>query len=564
MLENLFGDIIEKREESVDMDKEKRVRVSSDNKKIIDISGECCHWFIETSIDAMGVRLDHKFVYCNLAMMKLLGAKSKHELIGRSIFDFIATDQIDMVRKRVCESAKTDRPLSFIEEKLKRLDGKPVIVEASSMNINYFGKPAVMCVFHDITARKQIEQALINSEQRYRRLMENANDAIFLADVETGKLVDCNNKAEQLLGIPRKEILGASYKKLHPRDILKDVEEAFHIFAKGGHGQLDTLVKKNDGTTVWVSISGAAFELEGKKYALGLFRDITKRKNIEEALKESEERYSSFARNFRGIAFQGDMDFKPDFFHGAVEKMTGYTEEDFLTGKQRWDHIVFHEDLARIKDSVDKLKSIPHFTAEREYRIVCKDKKIRWVHESVQNICDESGRPVKVQGSVYDIDDQKRFEIALEESEIRLREQKNVLERKNAALEELLERIEVEKKKIKTQVVSNVNTLLVPVLERMRRKKTYSTKYIDLVEQNLKGLVSNFGLKISNEHLRLSPREVEVCNMIKSGFKTKEISGALNISSQTVDRHRNNIRKKLGIVKKEINLVSFLQHQNFP
>jgi DNA-binding NarL/FixJ family response regulator len=120
----------------------------------------------------------------------------------------------------------------------------------------------------------------------------------------------------------------------------------------------------------------------------------------------------------------------------------------------------------------------------------------------------------------------------------------------------------VEKKKIKAQVVSNVNTLLVPVLERMRRQKTYSRKYIDLVEQNLKGLASGFGLKISQESLRLSPREVEICNMIKSGFKTKEISGSLNISQQTVDRHRNNIRKKLGIVKKEINLVSFLQKQH--
>jgi PAS domain S-box-containing protein len=495
-------------------------------------------------------------------MARLLGAKSKHELMGRSIFDFVAPDHIEMVRKRICESAKRDGPLSFIEEKLKRLDGRTVIVEASSMHVNYYGKPAVLCIFHDITARKKTEQKLVNSEQRYRSLMENANDAIFLADVETGKLVDCNNKAEELLGISRKEILGSSYKKLHPREILKDVEAAFHIFAEGGNGQLDTLVKKNDGTTFWVSISGAAFELEGKKYALGLFRDITQRKKAEEALKASEERYHSFTRNFRGIAYQGDMDFKPEFFHGAVEKMTGYTEEEFLAGKPRWDHIIFHEDFAGIKDSIDSLKSIPHFAAELEYRIVRKDKKTRWVHENIQNICDESGRPVKVQGSVYDIDAQKKFEIALEESEIRLLEQKNALERKNAALEELLERIEVEKKKIKTQVVSNVNTLLVPVLERMRRQKTYSKKYIDLVEQNLKGLVSGFGLKISHENLKLSPREVEISNMIKSGFKTKEISGALNISQQTVDRHRNNIRKKLGIVKKEINLVSFLQKQH--
>lgn len=160
-----------------------------------------------------------------------------------------------------------------------------------------------------------------------------------------------------------------------------------------------------------------------------------------------------------------------------------------------------------------------------------------------------------------DITDRKKKEIELRDSEAKLREQKNILEQKNAALRELIEQIEIEKKIIKDQVSANVEELLLPLFKKIKMQNE-DNKYMELLEHNLRNMTSSFGIKITDVHLRLSPREIEICNMIKSGFTNKEISGLLNIAYKTAERHRNNIRKKVGIVNEDINLTTFLMAQS--
>ncbi|MGA1840842.1 MAG: PAS domain S-box protein [bacterium] len=149
-------------------------------------------------------------------------------------------------------------------------------------------------------------------------------------------------------------------------------------------------------------------------------KDISDRKLTEEALRESEQRYRSFAKNFKGIIHQADINFKPIFFHGAVESITGYTEEDFIAEMPRWDQIIHKDDLTSIYEISRRLKTIPYFSTEREYRILCKDEKIRWVEEIIQNTCNEFGEPVLIQGVIYDITERKETEQALLKSEERL------------------------------------------------------------------------------------------------------------------------------------------------
>jgi diguanylate cyclase (GGDEF)-like protein/PAS domain S-box-containing protein len=135
-------------------------------------------------------------------------------------------------------------------------------------------------------------------------------------------------------------------------------------------------------------------------------REITVRKKAEEELRTSEERYRSFLKNFQGIAFRGTLDFQPIFFHGAVEEITGHTSDNFLSGQIRWDQVIHPVDIDHIP-GINELKSIPNYAVSREYRIVRKDGKIRWVHEVIRNICNESGMPSKVEGAIYDITDRK-------------------------------------------------------------------------------------------------------------------------------------------------------------
>ncbi|MBA7555877.1 hypothetical protein ES705_48569 [subsurface metagenome] len=141
-----------------------------------------------------------------------------------------------------------------------------------------------------------------------------------------------------------------------------------------------------------------------------------------------------------------------------------------------------------------------------------------------------------------------------------LLEQKAALEQKNVALREILMQIELEKQQVKDDVIANVDDVFLPVLEKLRISSfNLDTKYIDLIERGLKELTSSFGRKITESSLKLTRREIDICNMIKNGFSSKEIAGFLHISLYTVGRHRHNIRTKMNIINKKTNLSIFIE-----
>ena len=107
-------------------------------------------------------------------------------------------------------------------------------------------------------------------------------------------------------------------------------------------------------------------------------------------------------------------------------------------------------------------------------------------------------------------------------------------------------------------VVSNVNNLLLPILEKLKMENNES-KYINMLKYQLEKLTSSYGSKIVNKENNLTPREVEICNLVHGGLVNKDIAQLLNISYKTVETHRKKIRAKLGLANKDINLVSYLR-----
>jgi DNA-binding CsgD family transcriptional regulator len=158
-----------------------------------------------------------------------------------------------------------------------------------------------------------------------------------------------------------------------------------------------------------------------------------------------------------------------------------------------------------------------------------------------------------------DIVERKTIEGSLKKSEARLREQNLALEQKNIALREVIAQIEVEKNKIKEDIKYNLEWSVFPVIEKLKLKKN-TEKYIELLLCQLKELTSSFGFEVTNKKVKLTHREIEICNMIKGNLTTKEIAGLLNVSPQTIEKHRKNIRKKLNLSRKKPNLAYFL-HQ---
>lgn len=154
----------------------------------------------------------------------------------------------------------------------------------------------------------------------------------------------------------------------------------------------------------------------------------------------------------------------------------------------------------------------------------------------------------------------KQAEEALMESERKLKEQNLLLQDKNIALREVMKQLISEKKNLEEKMLTNVDQLLLPVLKKIGTRGSGIDKgYLLLLEENLKALTSSFGSEISKKMHRLTPREIEICNLVRSGLSSKEIAGLLNISYRSVETYRNYIRKKLGLINRKINLTTYLQ-----
>jgi len=143
---------------------------------------------------------------------------------------------------------------------------------------------------------------------------------------------------------------------------------------------------------------------------------------LEQKLKDSDNKYRIFVEHFPGIAFQGYQDFSAAFIDGNIEEMTGYTEEDFTSGRIKWDNIIYPDDLERIIKLVKKFHSTSMNSDIREYRIINKNGKVRWVMENIQKLYDNGRKEETVKGTIIDITNSKLAEQKLKESEKKYRD----------------------------------------------------------------------------------------------------------------------------------------------
>lgn len=196
---------------------------------------------------------------------------------------------------------------------------------------------------------------------------------------------------------------------------------------------------------------------------------------------------------------------------------------------------------------------------EKEVSEIKIPRRNQWVRVSAEPVSDTDGNLVGAVHVVQDITSQKKGEEKLQKSGKRLSEQNILLREKNIALREVMEQIHEEKKRVEKRIQANVDRILFPVIDKIKIKsKHFDKSYLGILKDNLANLTSSFGIHLSNKMYALTPKEIEICNMIKSGLTSKEISSLLNVSHRTVDTHRYRIRKKLGITKKSINLASYL------
>lgn len=267
-------------------------------------------------------------------------------------------------------------------------------------------------IISDITERKVAEEAAKRSAANLSILFDSIDEMVFILDME-GRIVRVNKTVKKRLGYTEDELIGNDVLFLH---VPEERGEALRIVQGMIAGTIDSCpvpVLTKDGKRIEVETKITRGMWDNRDVLIGVTRDITERKQAEQALRESESRYRSFVQKFKGIAYLATMNWVPVFFHGAVQEITGYTEEEFVAGTPRWDQVIYPDDLEEIirRDNINLL-NVPGYFVQREYRIIRKDGEIRWLSDFIQNRTDERGE-VMLSGILTDITERKVVEEAL-------------------------------------------------------------------------------------------------------------------------------------------------------
>jgi PAS domain S-box-containing protein len=285
-------------------------------------------------------------------------------------------------------------------------------------------------------------------------------------------------------------------------------------------------------------------------------KDLTQDKNAEEILRISEMRYRSlFLTSKDGVlildaATGRIIDANPYL----IDKL-GFTLEE-LQKKNIWEiSPPQFSDMSKGRFNELREKGFIHFD---DIPLITSDRRTIDA-EFVSNVYLVEDTRV-IQCNIRDVTERKKNEKALRENEDKLKEQNILLEQKNAALREIMSQHQNEKERIESQVQANVDRLMKPVIEKLKGTgNPVVERYIELLEADMKEITSRFGNTLSSKMFSLTQREIDICNMIKNGFSSKQISQALNISTRTIETHRNSIRKKLDISGKKVNLATYLK-----
>ena len=151
-------------------------------------------------------------------------------------------------------------------------------------------------------------------------------------------------------------------------------------------------------------------------------------------------------------------------------------------------------------------------------------------------------------------------EMELQDINKQLSLERKALQESNAALRTVLTRIEEEKNEIYRDIKTNVDKVIMPILLAFGMELPPSQmKYIEILRNNLEEITSQFVQHLSSSYHSLTPTEIAICNMIRNGMRTKEIAQLRNVSMATINRHRENIRRKLKITNDDVNLATYLQ-----
>ncbi|TFH64210.1 MAG: PAS domain S-box protein, partial [Candidatus Zixiibacteriota bacterium] len=377
------------------------------------------HLFAEAPLPYQSLDSTGRLLDVNQAWLSTLGY-SAGEVIGRSFGDFMSSTHAEKFAAAFPNFLAVGQ-VSGIEFDLMRKDGSIVTTSLNGKvvrdeNANFL---RTQCLFVDITARRQSERALKASEEKYRLLVENANEAIFVA--QDGVIKFCNKRMCEILGYSSERIMSELFANyMYANDREAALERHHRRLAGENISSIhDYRVITADGSIKWMEINGILIEWEGRPATLNFANDITERKRAELTLANERRRLADIIRGTNVGTWEFDMNTGLSVISDRWAEILGYTPEELSPiTMQKWNELTHPDDL---QVSNEALKQ--HFEGERDYyecEIRMRHKNGDWVwilDRGRVHTWSDDGKPLLMSGTHQDITMRKGAEEALHQRE---------------------------------------------------------------------------------------------------------------------------------------------------
>ena len=517
----------------------------------------------ERSITGIFIVQGEKFVYINPVFTEATGYTLK-DLSSMNFWDIISPGVREVVKAKAAARQQTgDTAPAKYEMKVITKSGEEKFAHVDVTFIEFKEKPAILGSVTDLTERKLMEDALRESEAKYRTIFENAIEGMFQMTPD-GRILSANPAMARIHGYDTPEELIRNVDDLAKIYVDPDCHSYFRMLL-GEENEVknfECAAYRKDGRKRWISLTARA--VRGSKGTIlhyeGTAQDITERRDAEEKLRESEEKFRLLFDKSADAIVLLDGETYVDCNEAAVRVLKCSSKEQVI-GRHPLDFSPERQPDGRL--SADKIpENIDVALRQGSHRFEWikrgLDGEECWLDVPLTAI------PVRGRRLLYsvwrNISARKRAEEALKEREKELERKSVNLEEANAALKMLLKLREEDKKGLESAVLANIEELVFPYLEKLKSMclTDNQTTFLGIIEQNLHHVISPFLQKMSSGYSHFTPTEIQIANLIKNGKTSKEIASTLNIGTATVHSHRNDIRSKLGLSNKKVNLRSYL------
>ena len=390
---------------------------------------------LNTSPDGISIAdMEGRIVLASPALVNMIGFEREDEMLGRFFSDFVSPDDRERVAAKVALMFQGTM-MGLSEYHGLRTDGSVIDLEVNGEFIrDTAGRPTQMVfIIRDISKRKQTEAELSKSEIKFRAIFNCASDGMFIVDLKTRKFLMCNTMCVKMLGYTKEEFSNLDITDIHPQEDLPFIIDQIGKFSRGEEGiRSDIKFRRKNGSIFESDLGPAILTISEEKYLLIIFKNITERKQTEEALRQSEAMQANALQMTKAGHWEYDVDrdlftFNDNFyriFRTTAAAVGGYqmSSTDYA---RRFCH---PDDMAQVGSETRAAieTSDPNYSRQIEHRILYADGEIGHLAVRFFILKDAQGRTVKTYGVNQDISERKRAEEEIErqllEKEILLKE----------------------------------------------------------------------------------------------------------------------------------------------